>query len=200
MKKIILILLSTLFIVNLIIADDKDEVSKLAQDKIIKVMALLQNKELEKEKRNLLIVDELVPVIDFDRMAKISLGKKIWSQIDQTQRKEYLSLFVQQVQNSLLEKLALYKDEELRLKEVVQEKKKILVTAELVSQDDKTDILLKFAKTRKGNWKSYDLEILGISIVQTYRTQFHSLYKKGGIDLLLEKMREQGGITLQEGK
>jgi phospholipid transport system substrate-binding protein len=44
-------------------------------------------------------------------------------------------------------------------------------------------------KTRNG-WKIYDFEVEGVSILQSYRSQYHYILKEVGIEGLLEKMRE----------
>jgi phospholipid transport system substrate-binding protein len=55
-------------------------------------------------------------------------------------------------------------------------------------------------KNRKGQWKSYDLELLGVSIVQTYRTQFENALKGKTAADLLNKMGKQGEFKIPEGK
>jgi len=198
MKAIILVLISFLFLAQPLMADSKQEVSKLVEEKITEVMDLLKNEQLDVAQRNERVVKALTPILDFSRMAKLSLGKKYWKPLKKSKRKEYSKLFIKQVQDSLLEKLGLYTDEKVVLKEAkVIKKKKIYVVAELISQDSKIDLLFKFYKSKKG-WKAYDLEILGVSIIQTYRTQFHSIMKRGGIQLLLSKMRESGQFKIEQ--
>ena len=50
-------------------------------------------------------------------------------------------------------------------------------------------MLYKMFKTRD-SWKIYDLEIEGVSLLRSYRSQYHHFLKKGGIEGLLAKMRE----------
>ena len=47
----------------------------------------------------------------------------------------------------------------------------------------------KFYKL-KNNWKIYDVEVEGVSIVQTYRSQFATILQKGSIDDLLLKLEQ----------
>jgi phospholipid transport system substrate-binding protein len=42
----------------------------------------------------------------------------------------------------------------------------------------------------KNNWKIYDVEIEGISIISTYRSQFDQVLSKGTIDELLQKLEK----------
>lgn len=181
-------------------ADAKEDVSQLVQEKVNTVMQLLRDKSLDRNTRNDKVVESLIPVIDFSRMAKLSLGKKVWKKLSRDKRKEFSKLFIERVQESLLEKLELYTDEQLKFKNSKWVKKKIYVTVELVSSDSKIDLLFKFYKPKRSNWKAYDLEILGVSIIQTYRKQFHGVLKTGTIDDLLAKMRKTGQFKIEDTK
>ena len=57
-----------------------------------------------------------------------------------------------------------------------------------ISPTNNIDILYKFYKSKVG-WKIYDVEIEGVSIIQTYRSQFDSIMKKGTIDELIDKLK-----------
>jgi phospholipid transport system substrate-binding protein len=66
-------------------------------------------------------------------------------------------------------------------------KKKIHAPTYLVSKDKKISILYKFYKAEK-NWKIYDLEIQGVSIIRSYRSQFSGILENGTVDDLLLKL------------
>lgn len=54
-------------------------------------------------------------------------------------------------------------------------------------------MLYKLYKS-KDSWKIYDVEIQGVSIISTYRSQFSHILEKGTIDdllLKLEKVKDQ---------
>jgi phospholipid transport system substrate-binding protein len=40
------------------------------------------------------------------------------------------------------------------------------------------------------SWKIYDIEIEGVSIIRSYRSQFNEILLKGTIDDLLKKMEK----------
>ena len=48
-------------------------------------------------------------------------------------------------------------------------------------------MLYKLYKS-KADWKIYDVEIQGVSIIRSYRSQFDATMQRGGIDDLLRKM------------
>ena len=42
----------------------------------------------------------------------------------------------------------------------------------------------------KNDWKIYDIEIEGVSIISTYRSQFDQILSKGTIDELMKKLEK----------
>jgi phospholipid transport system substrate-binding protein len=81
----------------------------------------------------------------------------------------------------------LYTDEKVLFEPPAQVKKKVHIPTLLISKDRKTSILYKLYKPTD-DWKVYDLEIQGVSIIRSYRSQFSETLKNGTIDDLLLKM------------
>lgn len=51
----------------------------------------------------------------------------------------------------------------------------------------KKNIIFKFYNDNN-NWLIYDVDVLGVSIVQTYRSQFGDILANQGFDALLQKL------------
>ena len=64
------------------------------------------------------IIKAVKDLFDFEKMAKLSLGKKYWKQMNDLQQAKFLELFVKKLQNSYLDKLDLYTDEKVVIKSV----------------------------------------------------------------------------------
>ena len=199
MKSLLVAAIFSIFFVHPVVADEKSEVLKLTKEKVAMVIQLLKNDELEKKERNRQIVDVVKPLFDFKRMARLSLGKKNWVKMTKAQKKEFSALFVKRLQESYLEKLDLYTDENVVIENAKQVKKRIHVLTRLVSKTDKKDMVYKFYKSRRG-WRVYDVVILGVSVVQTYRSQFSGLLRKGTMDDILERLRVTGGFKIPTAK
>lgn len=180
-------------------ADEKSDVLKITSERIAKVIALLKNTALDKKERNERIVAVVNPLFDFRRMARLSLGKKHWVKMTRAQKKEFSALFVKRLQESYLEKLELYTDEKVVIENAKQVKKRIHVLTRLVSKDDKKDMVYKFYKSKRG-WRVYDVVILGVSVVQTYRSQFNGLLRKGTMEDILKRLRVTGGFKIPTPK
>lgn len=188
MKFLVYAVLFTLLFCQPGLTNELEEVDLLAKEKIGALIEILQDESLDKAERNTRVISLLTPIFDFPRMAQLSLGQKYWKQLSPEKQREFSDLFVKRIQNSYLEKLELYTDENVLFKETKQVKKRIHVLTELVSGDETIEVLYKLYKSGNG-WKIYDVEIFGVSIIQTYRSQLQSALKKVSIDDLLSTFR-----------
>ncbi|MBE9503884.1 MAG: ABC transporter substrate-binding protein [Proteobacteria bacterium] len=199
MKRLIYLFIFLFIFSQPVFADDKSDVDAMLRERMDNVISLLQKNDMDKQKRNAEILETIIPIFDFEKMGKLSLGRKYWPTLNEEQQKEYTSLFVERIQESYIEKLDLYSDEEAVYEEPFMVKKKIRIMTHLVSKDNDVDMLYKFYKSKRG-WKIYDVEIQGVSIVQTYRSQFDGILKKGTVETLLAKLQRSGNFALPDGK
>ena len=176
-------------------ADAPDDVRDLLTVKIDAVLALIQDQKIEKAQRDQQIIDIIEPVFDYQTMAKLSLGKKYWPTLNQAQQVKFSSLFSKRLQNSYLEKLDLYSDEKILYGEPQVKGKKVHMPTSLISKDSSIDMLYKFYRSTDG-WKIYDVEIGGVSVIQTYRSQFDGVLSEGTIDDLFEKLSTDGAFVI----
>jgi phospholipid transport system substrate-binding protein len=124
-------------------------------------------------------------------MAKLSLGKKHWSQFNPEQRAEFTSLFIKLFQDFYVDKLDLFNDESVVFQPVVVTgKRKVQIPTVLLSKGKKYSMLYKMSKTKNG-WRIYDVAIEGVSLIHTYRSQYNHILENGEIEDLLTKMREK---------
>ncbi|MBF0353351.1 MAG: ABC transporter substrate-binding protein [SAR324 cluster bacterium] len=199
--KMILSMLMLLLCSPMVYADEADAVTNVTREKINMVIGFLRDKTLTKADRNQKILGTIDTIFDFQTMAMLSLGKKHWSGLSETQRQEFTNLFVKRLQDSYLEKLDLYTDEDVVVENANQVKKnRIEVKTLLVSKDDKKEMIYKFFETDK-SWQIYDVEVMGVSIVQTYRSQFEGVLKQETMDDLIGRMKTSADLAVpEEGK
>ena len=170
-------------------ADDKDVVKELLKKNVEAAIAVLQKNDLDQQEKNRQILDIVTPLFDFPLMAKLSLGRKYWPGLTKEDRQRFTELFTQRLKASYLDKLTLYTDEKVVFKTPVQEKRKIKIQTELISKDNTISMLYKFHESTN-SWLIYDIEIQGVSIISTYRSQFDQVLSKGTIDELLTKLEK----------
>ena len=178
-----------------VLAGDLEDVHDLLKEKIDKVVMLLQDKKLDKEQKNQRILAIVDPIFDYPTMAKLSLGSKYWPQLSPAKQEEFSSLFIKRLQASYLEKLDLYTDETILYSTPQAEGKTIHAPTTLVAKDSRIAMLYKFYRTAQG-WKIYDVEIGGVSVIQTYRSQFDGVLSEGTIDDLLGKLQSESSFVI----
>lgn len=169
--------------------NDPNDVMRTKWDSVAKV---LQNKELD-EKAKADIVDHIIsPVFDFELMGKLALGKTHWPKLNASERDTFTALFVQRLKASYRDKIMMYKDEQVEFQPAVQKKEMIQIPMTLISNSKKTAILYKLHRLDK-KWKVYDVEIEGVSILLTYRSQFDDILARGTVKDLLSQLEKQAG-------
>ena len=191
MKKIACLLLVFLLFSLVAVADVESEAEKLLKMSVNKVFTVLSDKELSIDQKKSKVIEITNPVFSFSLMAKLSLGKAHWSQFNAKQRTEFTDLFTEMFQNFYVDKLDLFSDEKVIFQPAtIVKKKKVQIQTVLISKGTEYSMLYKMYKTKNG-WKIYDFEIEGVSILQTYRSQYHHILKSVDIEGLLAKMREK---------
>ena len=169
------------------LADDKIAAEGFLKSKLDAVMEVIQDKTMELEKKNSRIDEIFSPALDFPLMAKLSLGKKHWPSMTPENQERFTQLIIIRLKRTYFDKLPLYAEEKIVYSPPVQVGQKVQIPTVLLSADDKTSIVYKLYKSKK-NWKIYDIEIQGVSIIRSYRSEFNHILETGTIDDLLLKM------------
>jgi phospholipid transport system substrate-binding protein len=170
-------------------ADDKDAAGEFLKGNLDAVFTVLQKKDLEKHAKRDQIEEIVTPMFDFKRMAKLSLGRKFWPDLSREDKEKFTNLFLERLRQSYLNKLTAYTDEKIIYESPVAVKKKVHVPTNLVSKDNKISMLYKLYPSNN-TWKIYDVEIQGVSIIRSYRSQFKEILQNGTFDDLLQKMQK----------
>ena len=189
MKRQLYAVLSFLILSQTAVADDKRTPEELLKGQLNAAIEILQKKEMDQQAKNRKIVEIVDPLFDFSVMAKLALGKQYWPGLAEEKKDRYTELFTNRLKTSYIDKLTLYTDEKIVYKTPVQVQNKIHMPTDLVSKDNSISMLYKFYKSKYG-WKVYDVEIQGVSIVSSYRSQFKEVLSNGTIDDLLLKLEK----------
>lgn len=193
MRRRNLLIIATLFCLVLSVwAGDMEKLTELMKTKVATITGILENQAMAKEKKNEKIEAATNAMFDYRLMARLSLGKDDWSKLDKAKQEEYMGLFERRIKDSYLEKLHLYTDEKVVVEAAKEgEKGRIHVPSFIMAKDGKTEMLYKFYKAKSGEWLIYDVEIAGVSIVQTYRAQFAEILKTKNVFELLDMLKSQ---------
>ncbi len=191
MKRISCLLLFFFLLSQVAVADVEFEAEEKLKTSVDKVITVLADKELTMDQKKIKVIEITNSVFGYPLMAKLSLGKEHWSQFNSKQRSEFISLFTELFLDFYVDKLDLFSDEKVNFQPpVLVNKKKVQIPTVLISKEKEYSMQYKMAKTKNG-WRIYDIEIEGVSLIHTYRSQYNHILENGEIEDLLTKMREK---------
>lgn len=189
--------------ISLLYADEKKEsgekqvtssqskiVEERIQSSVNKVLAILKDKNLDKETKKVEVRKVVDPLFDIPLMAKLVIGRKHWAKFTEPQRKEFTELFIQALQDSYFEKVDLLTDEYVEFEKPVPQGNKFQMLTYILAKDKRYKMLFKLY-WKAGEWRVYDVEIEGVSFVRSYGAQYDEFLQKHSIQELLSRLREK---------
>ncbi|MDP3834030.1 MAG: ABC transporter substrate-binding protein [Hydrogenophaga sp.] len=138
-----------------------------------------------------LVDSKIMPNVNFTRMTSSAVGR-YWRQATPEQQKqlqdEFKTLLVRTYSGALGE----VKDQTLSFRPMraKPEDTEVVVRSEVKGKGDPIQLDYRMEKTPTG-WKIYDLNVLGVWLVETYRTQFAQEIGSKGIDGLIASLAQR---------
>ncbi len=137
-----------------------------------------------------LVESIIMPYFDFDRMAKLALGKN-WRGASKKQRiqftEEFRLLLVRTYSTAMLE----YTDEEIKFLPFRGDltKKRVHVPVEIIRRGGPAiPMTLSMYLNDEGGWAVYNVRIEGVSLITNYRSTFATQIRNEGMDKLIESL------------
>ncbi|MCK5335702.1 MAG: ABC transporter substrate-binding protein [Gammaproteobacteria bacterium] len=189
------------FFLSLFVVSNAHASEMLAADKLIRatseqvLKALEEQKDLLKKDPNHVykLVDKIIlPHIDFEKMAKLALGKN-WRKANTAQKKAFTVAFRQLLVRTYSKSLSEYTGQKLiylpfRMKAGAT---KVTVKTE-IDQKGGFPIPINYSLYIKGDaWKVYDIKIDGLSLVTNYRGSFAKEVRANGVAALIKKLQDK---------
>ena len=187
-KNIFKFLLAISFCITSANALKQNEIQEEMTKKIDNVMLILKKKNLTIPQKGQEIIQVIDEVFDYELMAKIALGKETWTSLSQDKQKEFSKVFENKLKKSYIEKLGLYNDQKVKIIGLTPyNKTRLQLETELIGKDGVYKINYNFYNKSKDEeqWLIYDVDLVGVSIIQTYRQQFAGLLKEKTFDEML---------------
>ena len=138
-----------------------------------------------------LVDSQVMPNVNFTRMTASAVGRS-WRQATPEQQKklqdEFKSLLIRTYSGALSQ----VKDQTINVKPLraAAGETEVVVRTEVLGRGDPIQLDYRLEKTAT-NWKIYDLNVLGVWLVETYRNQFAQEINAKGIDGLIASLSER---------
>ena len=139
----------------------------------------------------ILLVDaKVMPSVNFKRMTASAVGR-FWRQATPEQQQKLQDEFKTLLVRSYAGALRQVKDQTVQLKPMraKPEDEEVVVRTEIRGKGEPIQLDYRLEKTPAG-WKIFDVNVLGVWLVENYRSSFAAEIGTGGIDGLIAKLAD----------
>lgn len=143
----------------------------------------------------------IMPKVNFLRMTASAVGRS-WRQATPEQQKRLQEEFKNLLVRTYAGALSQVQDQTINVKPLRAQAgdNEVIVRTEILGRGEPIQLDYRMEKTA-GGWKIYDLNVLGVWLVETYRTQFAQEISARGIDGLIATLalRNKNGAMTSAG-
>ena len=149
------------------------------------------------------LVDErIMPNVNFQRMTASAVGP-MWRQATPDQQKRLQDEFKTLLVRTYAGALAQVGDQTIVVKPLraAADDQEVVVRSEVKGRGDPIQLDYRLEKTpgQGSGWKIYNLNVLGVWLVETYRSQFAQEISAKGIDGLIATLSERNRVNAKKG-
>ena len=133
----------------------------------------------------------VMPKLDIKLMSKIILGKKIWTEMSESQKDDFVEAFQYRMTSTYMKSITAFDGEKVvflpyepgERENIAYVKSKYLIPG--------GDIAVDYRLIKKSEeWKVYDIIFDGISLMKNYRADFREHVSQNGIESLITSLME----------
>ncbi len=147
-----------------------------------------------------LVDAQIMPNVNFRRMTAAAVGRS-WRQATPDQQKRLQDEFKVLLVRTYSGALSQVKDQTVNVKPLRADAAdaEVIVRTEVIGRGDPVQLDYRMEKTSTG-WKIYDLNVLGVWLVETYRTQFAQEINAKGVDGLIASLAQRNKSNTADKK
>jgi len=173
-------------------AEGPDEmIRRLSNDVLNNIKADKDVQRGDVSKITAFVDSKVMPNVNFTRMTASAVGRN-WRQATPEQQKRLQEEFKSMLVRTYAGALSQVKDQTVDVKPLraAAGDTEVIVRTEVIGRGEAVQLDYRMEKTATG-WKIYDLNVLGIWMVETYRTQFAQEISARGIDGLITTLAQR---------
>jgi phospholipid transport system substrate-binding protein len=141
---------------------------------------------------NALVDEKILPHVNFEKMTRLAVGRS-WREATPEQRQSLTREFRTLLVRTYAGAVSAAKDYQVQMKPFRAEPTETDVTVRtqaVPARGEPIQLDYRLEKTG-GGWKIYDVNVLGIWLVENYRNTFAGEVSRGGIDGLIKSLAER---------
>lgn len=160
------------------------------------ISSLKENKASLKSNPNIIyqaVETNLLPIVDVAGMSRSVLGRQAWNKATAMQRTQFSKAFTRLVIRTYSSPLAQYSDESVQFLPVRGSiNSRFLRVNSIIVRTGGQNISLSYSLVDKnGQWKIYDMSVEGVSLLQSFRSQFSAALQNSSIDEVIKQMQNK---------
>ena len=148
-----------------------------------------------------LVDQRVMPQVNFLRMTASAVGPG-WRQAAPEQQKRLQEEFKVLLVRTYSGALSQVNDQTISVKPLraAADDKEVLVRTEVRGKGDPIQLDYRVEKTADGSWKVYNMNVMGIWLVENYKTQFAQEINAKGVDGLIASLAERNKSNARNTK
>jgi len=178
-------------------SSDVDAAEKHVLNVTTRIVNLLeQNKAqyaADQNALNAMVRREILPLIDFNGMSKLALGKH-WRTASPAERTRFISAFREMLVKSYAKTMLKYTGAKIRSgNSAANRKPGYVLVRTMVTPKGNSAISANYSLRKVANdWKAYNVEIAGINLITNFRTNFTREVSAKGLNALITRLEKVG--------
>jgi phospholipid transport system substrate-binding protein len=138
----------------------------------------------------------LLPQVDVTGMSRSVLGRNAWKKASKSERSAFTKAFTNLVIRTYASPLAQYSNETIKFLPIrgAVDKRFIRVNSIIVRSNGKNIPLAYSLVSKNGAWKIYDLSVEGVSLLQSFRSQFAQVLQNSDMQSLIKQMKNKSKV------
>jgi phospholipid transport system substrate-binding protein len=149
-----------------------------------------------------LVDEKVMPSLDFDKMTRLAVGRA-WRGATPEQRKALTDQFRTLLLRTYSGALARVTDHRVRLRPSrggADAGGDVIVRTQVVpGQGEPIDLDYRLERVDAG-WRIYDFNVMGVWLVENYKTEFASALSQGGLDALIQSLTDKNQRLASRGR
>lgn len=169
-------------------------VQKFSNDVLAEIKARKQELLSDPAKLDALIDEKVMPNVNFRKMTQLVVGRP-WRQATPEQREQITKEFRVLLVKTYSGALAQVGDQTLQVDRLRArpEDTDVIVNSRVIQKGAPPVDLAYRVEKIDGKWQIYDLSVLGLWLVDSYRAQFGTVLSNSGIDGLIATLKAKNG-------
>jgi phospholipid transport system substrate-binding protein len=135
----------------------------------------------------------VVPHVDLTEMSRRVLPPQTWEKASAAQRAAFQHQFIELLIHTYASALASYTDQTVIFYPIrggYAGKQTVEVNSQITSASGAPPVSVRYRLIQDGGWKLYDMSVEGVSVIESFRSQFADVLAQGDIDALTKRLAQ----------